>query len=194
MIERRALAHRRAALGAQADAPARRAMRPVPQGSASAPGKPPARSPPVRRDLLDRPGQPGFDRGRRGVDVMAVKAKPRLEPQRVARAKADRGDLGLRQQRLGKGTRHAVAGTEISNPSSPVYPERDTHRSPPCQDNVATSMNRIAAAPGTQPRQRGLGLRSLQRQQRAVGQARSLRRRSRVGRACGRYPPPCRQR
>ena len=53
--------------------------------------------------LLDRPGQPRLDRAGRGVDVMAIEAKPRLQPQAVACAKADGHDLGHIQQADGKG-------------------------------------------------------------------------------------------
>ena len=40
--------------------------------------------------LLDRPGEAGLDRARGLVDVVAVEAEAGLEPQRVARAEADR--------------------------------------------------------------------------------------------------------
>ena len=49
--------------------------------------------------LLDRPGEAGFDRRGGRVDVVAVQAQAGLQAQRVARAQADRADLGLREQR-----------------------------------------------------------------------------------------------
>ena len=54
------------------------------------------------------------------VDVVAVEAQPGLQPQAVARAQAGRADLGLVEQQVGPALRPASAGTEISNPSSPV--------------------------------------------------------------------------
>src|SRR5271170_3268787 len=48
--------------------------------------------------LADRPFEPGLDRRRGQVDVMAVEAKPGLEPQRIPGAEPDRRDLRLGQQ------------------------------------------------------------------------------------------------
>ena len=49
--------------------------------------------------LADGPDQIGFGRIGGLVDVMAVKAKPRFEPQAVARAKPDGQHFGFAQQR-----------------------------------------------------------------------------------------------
>ena len=58
--------------------------------------------------LADGPIQRRLN-GRRGfIDIVPVEAQPRLEPQRIARAEADRFDLGLHQQRFretGRGIR-----------------------------------------------------------------------------------------
>ncbi len=55
--------------------------------------------------LLDRPFQRALDRRGRGVDVVAIEAKPGLEPQAVARAKPDRQHVAVveqfRRQRFG---------------------------------------------------------------------------------------------
>ena len=59
----------------------------------------------VAAAFLHRPFQRGFDRRRRGVDVMAVKAKPGLQPQAVARAKPDRHTSLVGQQQLAPAAR-----------------------------------------------------------------------------------------
>ena len=53
--------------------------------------------------LPDGPGEPGGDRGGRRVDVVAVKAEPGFEAQRVARAEADGDDFGVGDQLVGQG-------------------------------------------------------------------------------------------
>ena len=53
------------------------------------------------------------------VELVAVQAQGRLEPERVAGAEAGRRDLGLREQ-PSRSAGASVAATEISKPSSPV--------------------------------------------------------------------------
>ena len=53
--------------------------------------------------LADAPQQARLDRRGRGVDVVAVEAEAGFEAQRIARAQADRLDLGLGQQLAGDG-------------------------------------------------------------------------------------------
>src|SRR6266851_7841702 len=76
--DRRVLARRRTPVRPDADAPARSTLGQLAQndrGSGKAAVGPP---PPA-----DRPGQPGLDRGRRLVDIVAVEAEPGLEAQRI---------------------------------------------------------------------------------------------------------------
>src|SRR6202011_5812546 len=91
----RAFARRHAPLGPQSDAQAARA---VAQLGEHALGRPGAALPAPA--LLDRPGEAGFDRRGAGVDVVAVEAQPRFEPQRVARTEADRLHLAVAGQAL----------------------------------------------------------------------------------------------
>ena len=112
---RAAFARRSAVVRADADAAARRRFGQLAQDTRGA-GEAAFGSAP----LADRPGEPGLDRARRLVDVVAVEAQPGLEPQRIARAEPDRRDLGLGQQRLRQRRRHHRRAQEISKPSSPV--------------------------------------------------------------------------
>ena len=95
---------------------------------------------------------------------MAIEAKPRLQPQAVACAKADGHDLGHIQQADGKGfcLRHRQGNLKpilagIARSADPQVTEHahihETHRRHLWH----------------QPRQCGFGLRPLQRQKRAVG-------------------------
>src|SRR6478609_8606417 len=77
----RALARRGAPIGPDTDALACDALRELTQDDRRT-GEAALGAPP----FADRPGEPGLDRGRRLVDVMAVKAEPGFEAQRVARA------------------------------------------------------------------------------------------------------------
>src|SRR5262249_34419341 len=52
--------------------------------------------------LLDYPGEIGSDRRCRRIEVVAVEAKTCLEPQRVARAQANRLHLRVGEQRFGQ--------------------------------------------------------------------------------------------
>src|SRR5262249_43937168 len=91
-----AFTRRHPALGPEPDAQARRA---IAQFGEHAPG---ARETALLAPaLLDRPGEPGFDRRGAGVDVMAVEAEPGFEAERVARAKPDRLHLAVAEQPLG---------------------------------------------------------------------------------------------
>ena len=70
--------------------------------------------------LVDREGQAGHHRRRLAVEVVAVERQPGFEPQRIARAEADRLDQLVGDDRSRPAAAAAIAGTEISNPSSPV--------------------------------------------------------------------------
>ena len=124
----------------------------------------PAFAPPP---LLDRPLEPRLDRARRLVDVVAVEAKARLQPQRVARAEADRLHALLRQQQarqlLGLGGRNRNLEAVLAG----VARARD----------VAVELADLAAGGGHERQARGdirqlrqhvLRRRPLQRQQRAL--------------------------
>src|SRR5580704_17512931 len=88
-----AFARRRLAVRQDTDALARRTLGELPLDALGA-GKAAFLAP----SLLYRPGERRLDgRGRR-VDVMAVEAKPGLEPQRIARAEPDRLHCGVAQQ------------------------------------------------------------------------------------------------
>ena len=69
--------------------------------------------------LLDRPGEARLDRIDRLVEFVAVEAEARFEPQRIARAEADRLDFAFASRRRAKASASS-AGSEISKPSSPV--------------------------------------------------------------------------
>src|SRR5215472_3758794 len=101
VLDFRMLAGRLAALGQDADAPALGAL---PQLALDDRGPRKATLAPAA--LADTPGEPGLDGGRGLVDVMAVKAEPGLEPQRIPRAQADGLHLGHPQQ----APRQAVCG------------------------------------------------------------------------------------
>ena len=66
----------------------------------SAPGKAAGALAAGAARLRDRPFQRRLDRRRRLIEIGAVQAEARLEPQAVARAEADRRDRGIAQQRL----------------------------------------------------------------------------------------------
>ena len=86
----RAFARRRAAFGLDADALARSALRQSRGAMRVGADEAAFAAPP----LADRPDEVGLDRARRLVDVMAIEAEARLEPQRIAGAEPDRLDLG----------------------------------------------------------------------------------------------------
>jgi len=89
-IEFGARAHRRLSLDRQPDAKARRPagdLRPDALASGKAAFGAPAPT--------DRPGETRLDGIGRFVDVLAIEAQPGLQPQRVARAEADRRDILL---------------------------------------------------------------------------------------------------
>ena len=89
----RPLPRGRAAVRTQADA---QALRPVRQRAPNALGAGKAALDPA--PLLDRPGERRLDRIDRLVEFVAIKAKAGFESERIARAKPDRSDVGLRQQ------------------------------------------------------------------------------------------------
>ena len=111
----------------------------------AAPGKPPS----IAAPLLDRPGEAGFDRARGLVDVVAVEAEPRLEPQRVARAEPDRLHAVLRQQQLGEIRRLVGRDRDLEAVLAGVARARDVaveradaSRSPPVMNAKAGGIRR----------------------------------------------------
>ena len=116
----RAVARRRAALQPEADALARR---PVGERRLNArrAGKAALDAPP----LLDRPGEPGLDRIDRLVELVAVEAQARFEPQRIARAEADRRDLRIGQQPPREGFRLVGGQRDLESVLAGVAGARD---------------------------------------------------------------------
>jgi hypothetical protein len=158
--------HRRAALGQEAHAQARRALLEFHQdavgaGEAARAGAAPAAG------LLDRPAERGLGRAGRLVEVRAVEAEPGLEPQRIARAEADGRDApGRAAPRRGRG--HGPRA-----PRSRTRPRRCSpsarsraRRSP--RGRCATSMKRMSRTAGTITGQRVLGRGALEREEEAV--------------------------
>ena len=93
----RPLARRRASVRPQSDAqPARSVRQRVPDALDAGKAALDATA------LLDRPCERRLDRVDALVEFVAVEAQPRLEPERVARAEPDRGDVGLGQQQAGQ--------------------------------------------------------------------------------------------
>src|SRR6202043_2844287 len=88
----RALAYRRTALGPQPDAAARGASLKLRQDLVRARKTAGARAA-IAAALLNGPFQRAFHRRRGGVDIVAIQAKPGLEPQAVARPQPDRQHL-----------------------------------------------------------------------------------------------------
>ena len=138
--ERRALAHRRAAFGAQTRRGGGRALPASSRRMRSAPGKPPARAPPVRRTFWIAQVSPAST----GVVVASMSWPYRQSPassRSESRAPRPMGaTLGACKQRLGKGH-----GRRRRAPKSRTRPRRcspsgEIHRSTPCQGRIATSM------------------------------------------------------
>ena len=96
--DRRLRAGRRASVRADADAAADRAVVELVAHHQAA-GEVPVQL----AAFADDPGQAGLDRAGQFVEVVAVEAKPGLQPQRVAGAEADRDDLRLLDQAVGQG-------------------------------------------------------------------------------------------
>ena len=113
--------------------------------------------------LLNGPSQPRLDRAGGGVNVMAVKAKPRLQPQAVTRAKADRHHFGLIQKRAGQGFGKRCGHRNLEAILAGIARARDPQiLALPAQHRDIHKAHRGDV--GDQPRQGGLGLRALQRQ------------------------------
>ena len=98
---------------------------------------------------------------------MAIKAKPRLQPQTVARAKADGHHFWLIQKQLrkikGLAVGHRNLEPILAGISGPRHPDR---RTLPVQHGHIHEPH--PGHLGQHPRQRRLGLRPLQRQERAA--------------------------
>ena len=113
--QRRAFAHRRAALGPQArHGGAVRHARSCAK-ILSAPGKPPARAPPLRRLFwIDHSSAPSTGVVH-GVDVVTIEAKPGFEPQAVARAEPDRQHVAVGQAAFSPALRRARLAPRSQN-------------------------------------------------------------------------------
>ena len=122
-----AVAHRRAAQRAEADALARRAVAQARAGC--------ARRPESRRrraaSLGDGEGEVGLDRRGGLVEVVAVERQARLQAERIARAEADRLHLRLGEQRAGDRLRVAAPGRRSR--SRPRRYSRSARRSSRCR-------------------------------------------------------------
>ena len=156
------LARRRPALGAQADAAARRSLGELAldDGGAGEAARGAA-------SARDRPRQPGLDRRRRRIDVMAVEAQPGLEPEAVARAQSGGLDLGLADQAAGERLGGALGGRDLEAVLAGVARTADEaldagHRHHRCGHEAQPRAARRVA------RERGGRRRPLQREQRAV--------------------------
>ena len=130
----------------------------------SAPGKPPSSR---RRFWIDQArsastGEVGL------VDVVAVEAEARLEPQRIARAEADRLHLGLGQQRVARAAGRVRRDRDLEAVLARVAGAGDV--APDAADRAAARavMNAMAAASGASFASDRLGRRALQGEQRAV--------------------------
>ena len=116
----RAFARRRAAVRPEADPLARRALGERRLDARRA-GKAALEAPP----LLDRPGEPGLDRIDRLVELVAVEAQARFEPQRIARAEADRRDFGIGEQPPREGLRLVGGQRDLETVLAGVAGARD---------------------------------------------------------------------
>ena len=166
--QQRAFAYRRAALGPQADAAARRAFFEVRENLLRA-GKTARAGAAAAAALLHRPFQRALDRRRRGVDVVAIETEPGFQPQAVARAETDRKHIRVfqqrRHQRLGlcgrnRNLKAVLAG--IAGARDEAVEAGDLARSgihEPHRRDVCTKFG-----------QRGFRFRPLQRDQAAIGQ------------------------
>ena len=118
--------------------------------------------------LADHPGEAGFDRRGQFVDVVAVQAKPGLQPQRIARAQAGGRHFRLRQQRVGQRLGavggHAKSRTRPRRCSRSARPGRECRAMSIAADAHEGQRRRLRR----QPRQHRRRRRALQRQQRAV--------------------------
>ncbi len=119
--------------------------------------------------LLHRPFQRGFDRRGRLVDVVAIEAQPGLEPQAVAGAKPDRQHLAIGQQQFGE--RLGVRGRDgdLESVLAGIAGAGD-ETVEPCDLARPRIHEPHGGGVGTEFCQHLFGLRSLQCQQRAVGQ------------------------
>ena len=150
-------------VGADADPPSRGALRQLARMHGGA-GKAALGAPP----LADRPGEIGLDRGRGLVDVMAVEAQPRFEPQRIARAEADRHYLGLGQQPARESLGLARRQRNLEAILAGIPGAGDEAGLPPIAASAAVMKG--APDPLDKARQNDRRRRPLQRQQRAIGE------------------------
>ena len=119
--------------------------------------------------LRDRPCEPRLDRIGRLVEFVAVEAEAGLQPQRVARAEADRLDLALRQQPARE--RHGVFGGQrnLKTVLAGVAGARDRHVEPVEGERLRThERHRLDARSRREAREDARGRRSLQRDERGV--------------------------
>ena len=160
-----ALAGRRAFQHLQARRARASGRRPARARCARAPGKSPASQP----ALGEGEGQAGLDRRDGLVGVVAIERQAGLQPQRIARAQADRLDPRVGQQRvpgLDRGDRRRGPGSR----SRPRRCSRSARRSSaaPNRSKRPHSMKPSSPSFGQDRRHHRGGLRPLQGDQRAV--------------------------
>ena len=99
--------------------------------------------------LLDRPDQAGLDGRGGGVDVVAVEAKARFEPQRIARAEADGLHLRIGEQACARASAASVGRGRRSR-SRPRPYSRSGRRGTRCRRSArrADIMKGMSAASG----------------------------------------------
>src|SRR5262249_2119465 len=115
-----ALARRLAALGANADAFARRTILQLTEDARRA-----REIAGLAAALLDRPLERRFDRAGRLVNVVAVEAEARLEAQRIARTESDGKHVRILQQALGEAHARAVGARDLETVLARVAGARD---------------------------------------------------------------------
>ena len=109
-----AFAYRRAAVGTDADAPPGNPLGKLPLNDGCA-----RKSTLFPPPLTDRPSEVRYDRRGVRIDVVAIEAQTGFEPQRI-RAPSPIGRTSDSASSVCATASTAAAGTDISNPSSPV--------------------------------------------------------------------------
>ena len=139
--------------------------------------------------LLDRPDQAGLDGRGRGVDVVAVEAQARLEPQRIARAETDGLHLRIGEQGVPElGRIRRVAG-DLETVLARIAGTGDV--APDAVDlHIGGHHERHIGSLGCKLCEHGGGGRSLQRHQRQSVLADSGKRPSAVAPGYGRSRRP----
>ena len=125
--------------------------------------------------LADGEGEPSLDRRGGFVHVLTVKRKARLKPQRIARAKPDGQDFGLREQCCARGFRRKPLARRFRTRPRRCSPTRDDLiRLRTSRGTFALSMKLSVSTPGIKRDRTAAALRPLQGEQRAVRLRREL--------------------